>query len=198
MPGADACASAMHLLTAASLPPAALAFAASATVGVTKKAASENADASTAKRVCSMRMFTSPSNVMDARKSWPAVHAIAQAPESPRGQAALRVRHVSNDETPAENRYHGVEDRCKQPYGRALPDCPAENGGPGWCKSTPHCSIRDIEPRADEAREISSRDLSRCWPARSFQACRRVHPAPRQDHALDCRASARNNGGRRR
>src|SRR5215510_6633454 len=59
MPGADACASAMHLLTAASLPPAALFVAASAIVGVTKKAASENAATSTAKRVCSMRMLTS-------------------------------------------------------------------------------------------------------------------------------------------
>src|SRR5262245_11437771 len=88
---------------------------------------------------------------MDARKSWPAVRAVARAPESPGDQAALRVRHVSNDETPAENRYHGVEDRCKQPYGRALPDCPAENGGPGWCKSTPHCSIRDIAPRIHES-----------------------------------------------
>src|SRR5215813_4204287 len=111
----------MHLEIAASLAPAAaLAFAASTVVGVTKKAASENADASTAKRVCSVRMFTSPSNVMDGRKSWPAVCAIAQAPESPRGQAVLRVRHFSNDETPAGNRYHGVEDRCKQPSGRGL------------------------------------------------------------------------------
>src|SRR5262245_40668019 len=121
----------MHLLTAASLPPAALAFAASATVGVTKKAASENADASTAKRVCSMRMLTSPSNVMDVCKYRPTVCAVARAPESPEGQAALLVRHSSNDETPAENRYHGVEDRCKQPSGRGFTGLSCKKRGAG-------------------------------------------------------------------
>src|SRR5215510_9512355 len=170
----------MHLLTAASLPPAALAFAASATVGVTKKAASENADASTAKRVCSMRMFTSPSNVMDAWKSWPAVCAIAQAPESPPGQAALRVRHFSNDETPAENRYHGVEDRCKQPSGRPCRIVMPKTGR--WVGANQHriaaSPISSLE--AMKSGEISSRDLSRLPPVGSSQAGRRVHRARRR------------------
>src|SRR5262245_17414852 len=100
----------MQLLTAASLPPAALFVAASAIVGVTKKAASENAATSTAKRVCLMRMLYLPfkcygrSEILARGSRGSASTRVAGGPGRSAGPPRLERRNPSRKPLPRGRR----------------------------------------------------------------------------------------------